>query len=186
MSESIYLKEILRELEENAHRVSDEELNAAADAILKAERVFVAGAGRSGFAARAFSNRLMHLGLTVYFVSEPTTPSIRKGDLLVIGSGSGETATLAVMAGKAKTEGAEIIAVTIHPESTSGQMADSVICLPGATPKSTLEDTGSSVQVMGDAFEQLSWLVYDVLVRYLMERTGVTKEEMFERHANLE
>ena len=48
MSESIYLKEILRELEENAHRVSDEELNAAADAILKAERVFVAGAGRSG------------------------------------------------------------------------------------------------------------------------------------------
>ena len=104
----------------------------------------------------------------------------------MIGSGSGETATLAVMAGKAKEAGAKIIVVTIHPESTIGQMADSVICLPGATPKSTLEDTGSSVQVMGDAFEQLSWLVYDVLVRYLMERTGVTKEEMFERHANLE
>ena len=28
-----------------------------ADAILKADRIFVAGAGRSGFVARAFANR---------------------------------------------------------------------------------------------------------------------------------
>ena len=30
----------------------------------------------------------MHMGLTVYFVGEPTTPAIKEGDLLVIGSGS--------------------------------------------------------------------------------------------------
>lgn len=56
-----------------------------ADAILKADRIFVAGAGRSGFVARAFANRLMHMGLTVFFVGEPTTPAIKAGDLLVIG-----------------------------------------------------------------------------------------------------
>lgn len=38
-----------------------------ADAILKADRILVAGAGRSGFVARAFANRLMHMGLTVFF-----------------------------------------------------------------------------------------------------------------------
>ena len=186
MSESVYLKEILRELEQNACLVRDEELNAAADVILKAERIFVAGAGRSGFAARAFSNRLMHLGRTVYFVGEPTTPAICGGDLLVIGSGSGETASLAAMAGKAKARGAGLAVVTIHPDSTIGQLADCLICLPGSTPKSDQEDTCSSVQIMADLFEQLSWLVYDVLIRYLMDRTGVTEEEMFERHANLE
>jgi D-arabinose 5-phosphate isomerase GutQ len=43
---------------------------------MRAKRIFVAGAGRSSFAARAFSNRLMHLGFSVWFVGEPTTPSL--------------------------------------------------------------------------------------------------------------
>ena len=90
MAETI-LKSILQELTENEKRVSQDEMEKFADAILKADRIFVAGAGRSGFVARAFANRLMHMGLTVFFVGEPTTPAIKASDLLVIGSGSGET-----------------------------------------------------------------------------------------------
>ena len=93
MAETI-LKSILQELTENEKRVSQDEMEKFADAILKADRIFVAGAGRSGFVARAFANRLMHMGLTVFFVGEPTTPAIKAGDLLVIGSGSGETGSL--------------------------------------------------------------------------------------------
>ena len=89
MAEAVLLKQILGELTRNAEQIRQEELEGFADQIQKAKRVFVAGAGRSGFVARAFSNRLMHLGLTVYFVGEPTTPSIQEGDLLVIASGSG-------------------------------------------------------------------------------------------------
>lgn len=73
MAETI-LKSILQELTENEKRVSQDEMEKFADAILKADRIFVAGAGRSGFVARAFANRLMHMGLTVFFVGEPTTP----------------------------------------------------------------------------------------------------------------
>lgn len=113
MAEALVLKEILEELLENAKQIRQEELEQFADKIQKAKRVFVAGAGRSGFVARAFSNRLMHLGLKVYFVGEPTTPSIQCGDLLIIVSGSGETGSLKVMAEKAKKQQAMVAVITI-------------------------------------------------------------------------
>ena len=49
----------------------------------------------------------MHLGYTVYFVGEPTTPSIQEGDLLILGSGSGNTASLVSNAKKAKDQGSK-------------------------------------------------------------------------------
>ena len=106
--------------------------------------------------------------------------------LTEIESGSGETASLVVMAKKARESGARVATVTIHPEASIGRLADRIICLPGATPKSGLEDTCSSVQVMASSFEQLGWIVGDVLIHYLMERTGITGDEMYKRHANLE
>ena len=70
---------ITAELEEAAKQVDEAQVEALADAVIGANRIFCAGAGRSGFAARAFSNRLLHLGMNVSFVGEPTTPPIAKG-----------------------------------------------------------------------------------------------------------
>ena len=186
MAEAVLLKKILEELTHNAEQIRQEELEGFADQIQKAKRVFVAGAGRSGFVARAFSNRLMHLGLTVYFVGEPTTPAIQAGDLLIITSGSGETGSLKVMAQKAKKQGAALATITIYPQASIGSLADAVITVPGSTPKSKLADTAVSVQPMGNAFEQLLWLICDTVVIILMKRLGRTEEEMFALHANLE
>lgn len=186
MTEIKYLMNILDELKVNAGKVREEEIEKAADFILTAKRIFVAGAGRSGFAARALSNRLMHLGLNVYFVGEPTTPAIGEDDLLIIGSGSGETGSLVVMARKAAALRARILTVTIHPEASIGQLADACIVLPGATPKSDLENTCATIQPMGNAFEQMTWLVYDVLIMYLMQKMNKTEDEMYLLHANLE
>ena len=186
MAEAVLLKQILGELTRNAEQIRQKELEGFADQIQKAKRVFVAGAGRSGFVARAFSNRLMHLGLTVYFVGEPTTPSIQEGDLLVIASGSGETGSLKVMAQKAKKQGASLATITIFPQASIGSLADAVIAVPGSTPKSELADTAVSVQPMGNAFEQMLWLICDTVVIILMKRLGRTEEEMFALHANLE
>ena len=186
MSESKYLLDVIDELKVNAARIKEEELQNMTDLILGANRIYVAGAGRSGFAARALSNRLMHLGLQVYFVGEATTPAIAEGDLLLVGSGSGETGTLVVMAKKAISCKAKVATITIHPEATIGKMSSSVIVIPGATPKSNLDDTCVTIQPMGNAFEQMSWLVYDVLIKYLMNKLEMSVEEMFKRHANLE
>lgn len=171
---------------ENASEIRQEELEGFADKIQEAGRIYVAGTGRSGFVARAFSNRLMHLGLTVYFVGEPTTPSIQAGDLLIILSGSGETGSLKVMAQKAKKLGAGLATLTIFPEASIGSLADAVIKAPGVTPKSSLENHAVSIQPMGNSFEQMSWLICDNIIIILMERLGRTEEEMFRLHANLE
>lgn len=104
MTPSKNLLAILTELTEDAHQIDQLQLEQVQSLILKAKRIFIAGAGRSGFAARAFSNRLMHLGFTVYFVGEPTTPSIRENDLIIIGSGSGRTSGLVNMAKKLKVK----------------------------------------------------------------------------------
>ena len=102
------LQTIVGELSAYSRAVKEEEVQALARSCVQAKRIFVAGAGRSGFAARGFANRLMHLGLTVYFVGESATPSIGRGDLLVIGSGSGATASLVASANKARAVGASI------------------------------------------------------------------------------
>ena len=159
------LNTILEELTQNAKFVKADQLQSAINSIMNAKRIFLAGAGRSGFAARGFANRLMHLGFHSNFVGDTVTPSIQKGDLLIIGSGSGETASLVSDAKKAKQVGAHIGTLTIFPENT---------------------EHGQSIQPHGSSFEQLSWLVYDALVVYLMQETKQGDNEMFARHANLE
>lgn len=186
MAQAVYLKKIMEELQTGAALISEEELQDFAEMISQSKRIFVAGAGRSGFAARAFSNRLMHLGLTVYFVGESTTPAVGEGDLLIIGSGSGETGSLVIMAKKAKKLGVKLAVVTIFPDAAIGSLADKIIKIPGVTPKSSFQSSFESFQPMGNSFEQLTWLVYDNLIMILMEKKNRTAEEMFQLHANLE
>lgn len=182
------LKAIVDELAQDAAQVSQQHVEDVENLIINAKRVFIAGAGRSGFAARAFSNRLMHLGLDVHFVGEPTCPSIREGDLLVIGSGSGKTESLFTNAKKAKREGAKLATITIHPDSEIGSIADAYIQIPGIS--SRVEGTGvqkaPSIQPHGSSFEQLSWLIYDSMVVDLKEKLNQTQDQMDYRHANME
>lgn len=182
------LRIILDELEEGAKCIEEEQVERFADAILAANKLFVAGAGRSGCAARAFSNRLMHLGFSVYYVGDSTTPAIHEGDLLVIGSGSGTTASLVAMAHKAREQNADIITVTISPENTIGQMSKAYIKLPGTTRLLAAEggEAAESAQPVGSMFEQLSWLTYDSVVMILKQRTHQSNGDLIARHANLE
>ncbi len=88
------LTTIIGELAAAAQRVDGAQLEDLATACQGASRIFVAGAGRSGFVARGLANRLLHLGLAVSFLGEPTTPPVTAGDLLIVVSGSGRTASL--------------------------------------------------------------------------------------------
>lgn len=182
------LQKILLELQEGAKSVDEMQVEQFADAILAADRIFTAGAGRSGCAVRAFSNRLLHLGFHIYCVGDLTTPPIHKGDLLIIGSGSGTTSGLVGMAQKAAAQGADIATVTISPENAIGQMAKACIRLPGTTRlvKDGADSAYKSAQPVGSLFEQLSWLVYDSVVMTLKMKKRQTNEDLISRHANLE
>lgn len=185
MSTSVYASNIIEELRRAVDKISVDETEHLVNLIVHAEKVFVAGAGRSGLMGRAFAMRLMHLGIQAYVVGETVTPGIGPKDLLIIGSGSGETQSLIGMATKAKHLGATVALVTIHPNSTLGRLSVTVQ-LPGSSKDAGDRESTATIQPMASMFEQMLMILFDAVVLRLMDQTGQDTGQMFGRHANLE
>lgn len=177
---------ILSELEGSLRSVSPDSLNILRQSIHNAERIYVAGKGRSGLYMRAFAMRLMHLGLTVHVIDDVTTPGIGEGDLLIIGSGSGATASLVNYAEKARKVGAQVALVTAAKISPIGDCADHVVYISAPSPKTAMADGRMSIQPMANLFEQVLGLLLDVVTMQLMDDLKISSKQMFMRHANLE
>lgn len=177
---------MLDEIQTTLDQVSAESAYKLLDTLAESDRVFVAGAGRSGLMMKSFAMRLMHLGLKVHVVGETTTPAITDRDMLLIGSGSGATNSLLGYAERAKSYGAYVGLMTIRTESPIGQLANIILTIPAPTPK-IMEDTGPlSIQPMGSLFEQGLLLTLDAFIVLLMNRHGTHTDGMFTRHANME
>lgn len=185
MRTSQFLEETIKELSRSVSLIADAEAEKLVNGILESKKIFVAGAGRSGFMAKSFAMRMMHMGIEAYVIGETVTPNFEKEDLLIIGSGSGETKSLVSIVEKAKNIGGKIAAVTIFPESTIGKTADITIQLPGS-PKDQSEGNYQTIQPMGSLFEQTLLLFYDAVILRFMEKKGLDTTKMYGRHANLE
>jgi 6-phospho-3-hexuloisomerase len=180
-----YLDVVVQELSRTIELISDEEAEELVNKILESNKIFVAGAGRSGFMGKSFVMRMMHMGIDAYIVGETVTANLEPSDLLIIGSGSGETKTLVPIAEKAKNIGGTVAAITISPDSTIGKLADIVVKLPGA-PKDQSTGDYQTIQPMGSLFEQTMLLFYDALILRFMEKKGLDSNKMYGKHANLE
>lgn len=181
-----YAKTIVNELGQTLSSISERNTENLIDMIEGADRVFLAGCGRSGLMVRGFAMRLMHMGKKVFVVGETTTPSINQQDLLIIASGSGETGSLVAMANKCKKICASLATVTIFPQATIGKLANCVVIIDAPTAKSQQKTAITSIQPMGSLFEQSLLLYFDSIILRLMERENLTSEVMFRLHANLE
>ncbi|WOF23466.1 6-phospho-3-hexuloisomerase [Microbacterium betulae] len=175
---------VVDEIVEAARGVDPAELDAVADAIAGAERVFVLGQGRSGIALKAFAMRLMHLGLETHVVGETTSPAVREGDALVVASGSGTTETVVRGARKAAELGVTVIAITAEADSPLSQTAHVVLRVRAAVK--TDHGSAASQQYAGSLFEQTVLLVGDAVFQALWQRSGTAAEDLWPRHANLE
>ncbi|VDG96405.1 3-hexulose-6-phosphate isomerase [Lysinibacillus sphaericus] len=184
MKATAYTQEILDELKHTLSIMKDTEAENLVGAILNAKKIFVAGGGRSGFMAKAFVMRMMHIGLEAYVVGETVTPNLEADDLFIVGSGSGETGSLVSMTEKAKNIGATIASITTNPVSTIGKLADLTIEIPAQAKADSA--SGKSIQPMGSLFEQALLLFYDALILSVMEKSDSHSEFMYGRHANLE
>jgi len=168
------------ELEENALQELEQKIKAA-------DKIFVAGAGRSLMMIRGFAIRLMHMGFEVYVVGETVTPALEKTDLLLIASGSGETSTLSVIAQKCKKIGAELALITTNPNSSIGQLADCVVKVRAASTK--VANSGKkSVQPGANTFEQSVLLIGDAIVIDIISTRTIETNNiiLMKKHANLE
>lgn len=161
--------------------------------ILDAENIFVMGAGRSGLVGRAFAMRLMHLGFNVYVVGETTTPAVRKDDLVVAISGSGETRSMLDLGRIAKEIGSRLITLTSNKDSTLGRMSDTVMVMPGRTKGDVggylerhMRGEYSYLTPLGTSFEITSLVFLDALVAELISITGASEADLKSRHTVLE
>lgn len=156
----------------------DEKLTKMLDS---AHRVFIAGAGRSALVARFFAMRLMHGGYNVFIVGEIVTPSIQKGDLLIVISGSGETETMIAYTKRARELGAGIALISTKASSTIGDMAGTVFQI--GTPDQYTKTLGMP---MGTTFELSTLIFLEAIISHIIHEKGIPEEEMRTRHANLE
>ncbi len=186
MDATSFTEVVLTELRAVLSCIEPQVAEEFAEALLSAKKIFVAGAGRSGLAAKAFAMRLMHLGIDSFVVGETATPNYEKEDLLVVCSGSGETGSLVSIAEKAKQIGGRIAVITIAPGSTIGRNADVCVLIPAPSPKAKGGEVVLSAQPMGSLFEQALFLFLDCTILALMARKQNDSGNMFKRHANLE
>ena len=112
------------------------------------------------------------------------TTSIQPGDLLVIGSGSGETEGNIILAKRVKAKGIPVILISTNKESTLAQLADITVILKAPTKRP--DNTVQTVQPMGNRFEQSLLLYTDMVIMELMEIKHMTTELMRKNHTNLE
>jgi 6-phospho 3-hexuloisomerase len=150
------------------------------EAIQGAERVFVYGAGRSGFVARCFSMRLGHLGIKVVRMSIDETDAPTQRDVAIIVSGTGETQSSIFYARSSKESGAMVACITENPQSILAGVCDVVIHLDAPD-----DEHRSELAPMGTIFEDTCLIFLDTLVVDLMVRLGETEASMRKRHGQL-
>ncbi len=177
------VEKVTEELKEVLSEVKEEEIENFIEEILKAKKIQVFGMGRVGFAMRAFAMRLMHLGFSISFVYETTTPNIGEGDLLIEGCAC--TSICREVIGLAKKAGAKVSVITAHPESEIAKTADLTIKLRGQVLEGG-EGEIPSIQPMATLFEQSLFLFLDIIVLLLMKRTEQTSANLAKRHTNLD
>ncbi|AGB02057.1 SIS domain-containing protein [Methanoregula formicica] len=196
----LFMDQMADSIKKSAAMISREETLAFFNRLLSTQRVYIAGAGRSGIIARAFAMRMLHLGFDVYVVGETITPALRPGDTLVMFSGSGETHTMATFCETVKGLGGIVCLVTASPESTMSRMADCVVNLGDLTgyyhgDTATFEErqvTGqyrsveASFAPLGTMFETLALVFSDAVISALMEARKEGAFELKKRLSNTE
>jgi len=189
-AEATTVSEALHQLLAEVQQVLEHLRPDAAEILIReleqASRIYCFGAGRSGFVLRSFCMRLMQLGFHVYYIGETITPRIQPGDLLVVTSGSGETAHTCELVRQAKVKHVRTLVLTAHPGSTLGREADVALILPGTT-KLTLAQETESFQCPGSLFEQATFLFLEAVVMILFSRRcSRNRDAVLARHADLE
>jgi 6-phospho-3-hexuloisomerase len=181
-----YLKDIVAEIDRTLKKIPEKITKELMEDISAAKRIFIDGKGRSGFIMKTFAIRLMQIGFKVHVLGETATPAIGPGDLLLIGSGSGETESLTVIAGKAKKIGARLALVTMDGGSTIASKADTTVVIPTTGSKVDQVAGSDSIQPMCNLFEQSLLIFLDAVCMWLMDRKKVDRKVLYDRHANLE
>jgi len=187
-------------MEETARALDTEEAARFLDEMLAAQRVYVAGAGRSGLVSRAFAMRLMHIGFESYVIGETINPAFSVGDTLVAFSGSGETNSVFDVCETAKELGGRLCLITATTDSRISRIADCIVML--GMQESQGDDVTSQYEVrqiigqyrsvsasfapFGTLFETAALIFADAVISALIETRHCSLDEVRGRLSNVQ
>lgn len=178
-------KEIMNELTNTLSNISSNDVEQLIVEIQKAEKVFFVGVGRVLLSLKSIAKRLAHLGIKTYIVGQITEPAITEKDLLIIGSGSGETAFSLIIAKKAKQFNATVAHIGANSQSSMREYTDLFVKIPVST-KLQLPGEIPSVQPMTSLFEQSLLLLGDTIALMMIREKDIDMHGLWQYHANLE
>jgi len=159
----------------------DTQFEQAIDLILKCRgRVVVSGIGKSGHVARKIASTLASTGTPAFFVhpaeaSHGDLGMVTRDDVFLALSNSGETTELLTIIPVLKRQGAKLIAMTGHPDSTLGNEADAHL-FAGAAQEAcplNLAPTASTTAALA---------LGDAIAVALMRARGFTQDEFARSH----
>lgn len=177
---------VLSEIEHVFKQIDVDEYNQLLNMICDSEKVFVVGVGRVMLMLQAFAKRLNHLGITANYVGAIDEPAITEKDLLIVGSGSGESVVPLAIMKVAKKYSPKIVHLGSNRKSSMSEYEDLFIRIPCRT-KLNLNDEIESKQLMSSLFEQSLLLLTDILSIEIAEKKGIDDiHALWKMHANLE
>lgn len=178
-------EQILLECQKALAAIEPENTHQLLKAMMQAEQVFFVGVGRVSLSLQSMAKRLAHLGLSTHIVGEITEPAITPNDLLIVGSGSGESLIPVAIAKKAHALGVRIAYIGSNAESTVAKLSTVCVRIPVRT-KLAKPDEIHSDQPMTSLFEQTLLLYGDTLAMMICREHSIVMHDLWRKHANLE
>lgn len=131
------------------------------------------GAGRMGYALKAYIMRMCHIGYEAYMIGDTNFPKIGPKTVVFVNSSSGETPTSILYTQQARNAGATIIGVTQNANSSIGQISDHL--LQYAELKSN--------QIMKTLPEQFTFVLFDLLAEAIITKTRKSRTIIAQNHS---
>jgi len=127
------LRASVRALEQGLARVSPDALERAADCLYAARQRDFYGEGASGQVARDAAHQFLRIGVRASVFDDGqlmlmSAALLRRGDVVMAFSHSGQTAAVVEAARQARQNGAQLIALTNRSDTPLGRESDVVLC----------------------------------------------------------
>ncbi|MBQ7701411.1 MAG: SIS domain-containing protein [Candidatus Methanomethylophilaceae archaeon] len=168
---------ILDQVRDTVSSIDDAAQDRLIDEIVKAKKIFIYGAGRSGLVGQLFAVRLVQMGLDVHFVGDMTTPIIGSEDLAILISNTGETMSAVQTANIARRLGCFVVCVTSSAHNKLAHASNLVV----EVRHHSKEDP--KYAPLGTIFEDSVSLFFDSLVPSIMAKLDMNEDDMRRRHA---
>ncbi|HUV46713.1 MAG TPA: SIS domain-containing protein [Candidatus Bathyarchaeia archaeon] len=128
-------EEIIKEIKKVLKKIDPHDICKFTEEIKRAKKIYVVGVGRSGLIARNLAMRLVRLNKDSFVIGETINPKMRKDDLLIALSGSGETGDVLSTVKISRVLGGRILGITGVADSPLAKLSHQLIIIPAQIPE---------------------------------------------------